>query len=97
MLACDFFETVTLGGSRLYVLAVIEHATRRIRILGATPHPTAPWVIQAAKNLVMDLEDAGSRARFLIRDRDGKYPALFDAVLKDAGIEIVLSGIQMPA
>ena len=44
----------------------------------------------------MDLQDAGSRARFLIRDRDGKYPALFDTVLKDAGITVVLSGIQMP-
>ncbi|HZI77799.1 MAG TPA: hypothetical protein VFD73_27915, partial [Gemmatimonadales bacterium] len=63
LLACDFFETVTLGGVRLYVLAVIEHASRRIRILGATPHPTACWVAQAAKNLVLDLEDAGRRAR----------------------------------
>ena len=44
----------------------------------------------------MDLEDAGSRARFLIRDRDGKFPGLFDAVLQDAGIEVVLSGVQMP-
>ena len=96
LLACDFFETVTLGGARLYVLAVIEHATRRIRILGATPHPTASWVAQAARNLVMDLQDAGSRARFLIRDRDGKFPGLFDDVLTDAGIEIVLSGVQMP-
>jgi putative transposase len=96
LLACDFFETVTLGGARLHLLAVIEHATRRIRILGATPHPTASWVGQAARNLVMDLDDAGSRARFLIRDRDGKFTGLFDAVLKDAGIETVLSGVQMP-
>jgi putative transposase len=58
--------------------------------------PTASWVAQAAKNLVMDLEDAGSRARFLIRDRDGKFPGLFDAVLKDTGIEVVLSGVQVP-
>jgi putative transposase len=96
LLACDFFETVTLTGARLYVLAVIEHATRRIRVLGATPHPTASWVAQAARNLVMDLEDAGSRARFLVRDRDGKFPSLFDTVLADAGIETVLSGVQMP-
>ncbi len=80
----------------MFVLAVIEHATRRIRILGATPHPTASWVTQAARNLVMDLGDAGSRARFLNRDRDGKYPALLDTVVKDAGIKVVLSGIQMP-
>jgi putative transposase len=96
LLACDFFETVTLTGARLYVLAVIEHASRRIRILGATSHPVASWVAQAAKNLVMDLEDANARARFLIRDRDGKFPGLFDAVLKDAGIKVVLSGVQMP-
>jgi putative transposase len=96
LLACDFFETVTLTGARLYVLAVIEHASRRIRILGATTHPAASWVAQAARNLVMDLEDAGSRARFLIRDRDGKFPSLFDAILAEAGIETVLSGVQMP-
>ncbi|WP_331763159.1 integrase core domain-containing protein (plasmid) [Streptomyces sp. NBC_01590] len=96
LLACDFFETVTLSGARMYVLAVIEHGSRRIRILGATAHPTTAWVAQAAKNLVMDLEDARCRARFLIRDRDGKFPALFDAILADAGIEVVLSGVRMP-
>jgi len=80
----------------MYVLALIEHGSRRIRVLGATAHPTASWVVQAAKNLVMDLEDAGCRTRFLIRDRDGKYPQLFDAVLRDAGIEVVLSGVRMP-
>jgi transposase InsO family protein len=44
----------------------------------------------------MDLEDAGCRARWLIRDRDGKYPGLFDAVLADAGIKVVLTGVRMP-
>ena len=96
LLACDFVETVTLSGARLHVLAVIEHASRRIRILGATAHPTAPWVAQAARNLVMDLEDASCRARYLIRDRDGKFPALFGTIPADAGIETVLSGVRMP-
>ncbi|MET8809271.1 integrase core domain-containing protein [Streptomyces sp. NPDC004546] len=96
LLACDFFETVTLSGARMYVLVVIEHAIRRIRILGATARPTASWVAQAAKNLVLDLEDADCRARFMIRNRDGKFSALFDAILADAGIEVILSGVQMP-
>jgi hypothetical protein len=87
LLACDFLETVTLSGARMYVFAVIEHANRRIRILGATPHPTASWVAQAAKNLVMECEDAGCRARLLIRDRDSKFPTMFDAV---AGLETFL-------
>jgi len=56
LLACDFFETVTLGGTRLYVFAVIEHASRRIRILGATPHPVATWVAQTA-NAAAQLAD----------------------------------------
>ena len=60
--------------------------------LGATSHPTASWAAQAARNLVMDLDDAGCRKRFLIRDRDGKFPGLFDVILADAGIDVVLSG-----
>jgi len=97
ILAADFLETVTLTGTRLYILAVIEHCTRRIRILGATAHPTAAWVTQAARNLAMDLDDAASTARHLLRDRDGKYPALFDAILADAGITVVRSGVRTPA
>lgn len=89
LLACDFIETVTLTGQRLYVLAVIEHATRRIRVLGATAHPTADWVSQLARNLVMDLGDAGAAVGYLIRDRDAKFPDVFDWILADAGIRTV--------
>jgi putative transposase len=96
LLACDFIETVTLTGQRQYILAIIEHANRRIRILGTTAHPTAGWVAQAVKNLVMDLEDTGCRARYLIRDRDGKFPASIDDILADAGIRTVRCGIRVP-
>jgi putative transposase len=44
----------------------------------------------------MDLQGAGSSARYLIRDRDGKYPALFDAILADSGTTVVHSGVQLP-
>jgi transposase InsO family protein len=75
---------------------VIEHSTRHIRILGATPHSTAQWIVQLGRNLVMDLEDASSRAGFLIRDRDSKFTDAFDALLADAGLKVVTTGIRMP-
>ncbi|MFI6062628.1 hypothetical protein [Streptomyces sp. NPDC051286] len=93
---CGFLETVTLSGARLYAFAVIGHAGRRIRVLGATVHPSASGVTRAAKNLVMGLEDADCRARFLVRGRDGKFPSLFDAVLAEVGIEVVPGGVRMP-
>jgi len=46
--------------------------------------------------LARDFLDSGCRARFLIRDRDGEFPDLSDAILADAGTEVVLSGIRMP-
>ncbi|GAA3434079.1 integrase [Kutzneria kofuensis] len=97
-MAMDFIETVTLTGPRQYILAAIHHAGRRVRILGVTAHPTHIWVTQAVRNLVMDLEDAGSlaRIRFLLRDRDAKYPALIDEILGEVGITTVLTGVRMP-
>lgn len=96
LLAADFFEAPTLTGTRQFVLAVIEHTTRRIRILGATAHPTAAWTTQMARNLVMDLQDAGTSVRYLIRDRDSKYTTAFDTVLTDSGIATITTGIRVP-
>ena len=69
------------------MFAVIEHATA---------HPTAAWPAQLGRNLVLDLEDASAKAKFLIRDRDAKFTDAFDAVLDDAGLEVVQSGVRMP-
>ena len=95
LLAADFFEGRTLTGTRLYVLALIEHTTRRVRILGATAHPTAVWTTQMARNLVMDLHEVHTTLTYLIRDRDSIYTAAFDAVLSDNGIVIIKTAIQV--
>jgi hypothetical protein len=97
LLACDFFETVTLSGARLYVFAFIERTGRRIRILGVTAHPATSWVVQAARNLVMDLQDADCQARYLIRDRDGKFPELFDTISPMRGLRSCSAASGSPA
>jgi putative transposase len=96
ILACDFFAVDLLDGTQAYVLAVIEHATRRIRILGVTLHPTGQWTAQQARNLVMDLGEQADRVKFMIRDRGSNFTAGFDAVLADAGIQTVLCNVQTP-
>ena len=96
ILACDFFIVDLLDGTQAYVLTVIEHATRRIRIIGVTPHPTGEWTAQQARNLIMDLGEQTHRAKFMIRDRGSNFTATFDAVLADAGIRTVLCNVQTP-
>ena len=60
MLALDFFTAGLLNGTKVYVLTVIEHGSRRVRVLGATEHPVQSGVVQQARNLLMDLGDAGT-------------------------------------
>ena len=96
ILACDFFTADPLDGTQAYVLAVIEHATRRIRILGVTIHPTGEWTIQQARNLMMDLGEHADRVKFMIRDRGSNFTTAFNAVLADAGIRTVLCSVRTP-
>jgi putative transposase len=96
ILALDFFTADLLNGTKVYVLAVIEHGSRCVRVLGATEHPVQSWVVQQARNLLMDLGDAGTRAKFVLHDRDAGFTQAFDAVFQAAGIRVIRSAVQAP-
>jgi transposase InsO family protein len=88
-LACDFLTVATVGLTRLYVFFVIELDRRRGAPGRGHRSPAGAWVTQAARNLLMDLDGHADRFRFLIRNRDVKFTAAFDAVFAAAGIEVV--------
>ena len=96
IIATDFFTVDLLNGTSAHVLAVIDHATRRIRILGVTAHPDNAWVTQMARNLLMDLDAHLDTVKFLLRDRDTKFTAVWDAVFTSTGIRILRSPIRAP-
>jgi transposase InsO family protein len=96
LLACDFFTVETLFLKTLHILFFIEVGTRRVHLAGCTAHPTAAWVAQQARNLCWTLQEQGRSFRFLIHDRDAKFPPTFDAVFASEGVAIVRTPYRTP-
>ena len=96
ILATDFFHVDTVLGQRFYGLFVIEIDTRVVRLLGITTHPNGLWMAQMARNLTFNLHDDARRVRFLVRDRDAKFTAAFDDVLRSEGISTIRTPVRAP-
>ena len=96
LLACDFFTIETLRLKTVYVLFFIEIGTRRIHLAGCTVKPTAAWVTQQARQFVWKLQEEGRVMRFVLHDRDTKFPAAFDTVFTSEDMEVILTPYRAP-
>jgi transposase InsO family protein len=81
---------------RLYVLGFISIGSRRVEYFACTSKPDTAWMLQHARNLLMHLDDRERRVRFLIHDRDAKFPGAFDALLATEDIKVLRTPVQAP-
>ncbi len=96
IVACDFFTVETAWLKTLYVLFFIELGSRRVHFAGCTAEPTTAWVTQQARQFSWTIQDEALPLRFLIHDRDAKFPVTFDNVFTAEGIDIIRTPYQAP-
>jgi transposase InsO family protein len=92
LVATDFFtaEVWTLSGLvTYYVLFFIHLGSRQIYVVGVTPHPTAPWTMQVARNVTMEQWGFLAPGQYLIHGRDAKYCPAFQRIIDTAGVKRV--------
>jgi putative transposase len=96
----DFFTTevwTKLGLTTVYTLFAIRLATRRVEILGTTTSPNAEFMAQVARNIAIERSPLFDGVTHLIIDRDSKYSARFEELMREAGIELVKIPAKCPA
>ncbi len=96
ILACACFTVETVWLKTLYILFVIEVGSRRVHLAGCTANPTTAWVTQQARHIGWKIEEDLLATRFLIHDRDAKFPPAFDAVFQTVGVTSIRTPYQAP-
>ena len=95
----DFFTTEVWtwrGLVTFYTGFVIDLASRRVQILGSTPHPKALFMEQVVRTLAMADDGIAPASQVLICDRDRKWSGDVGRRLLEAGIRVVLTPERAP-
>ena len=92
IIACDFFVVASANFRILYVLVVMEHASRRIIHLNVTPHPSAAWTLQQLREAI----PSDHTYRFILHDRDAIFSTQLDASVGHLGLEVIKTPPRSP-
>jgi putative transposase len=95
ILACDFFTVDTVWLRRIYALVFLSIGSRRIEYVACTSKPNAAWMLQQARNLLMNLDDRERQVRFL--NAGGNFASRsFDALLQRENIKVIRTPVRAP-
>src|SRR5712691_3858993 len=92
LVSMDFFTVPTLTGRVLFVLVLLTHHRRRIVHLAVTEHPTAVWTAQQ----IIEAFPNDTAPRWLLRDRDAIYGAVFRRRAAGMGITELITSPSSP-
>jgi transposase InsO family protein len=67
----------------------MELATRRVHLAGLTAYPDEVWMLQTGRNVTDAEEGFLHGKRYLLMDRDAKFPEAFRITLEESGVEPV--------
>ena len=95
----DFFTTevwTVHGLVTYYTVFVIELQSRRVSIVGSTPHPDEAFMLQIVRQLTDAGDGALGRCRFLICDRDHKWSTAVRDLLEESGVQVIRTPFRAP-
>ena len=90
--AIDMFVVASASFRLFYVTIILAHDRRRIIHTAVTEHPTAPWLSRK----VTEAFPWDSAPRYLLRDRDASYGAVFCKRVDAIGIKEIVTAPRSP-
>jgi putative transposase len=92
VLACNLLETYDVWFRPVFAFFIVDVSAKRVVHVAVTRAPTQAWTAQQLRNAT----PLGQGPKFIIRDRDDKFGAVFDRVATGAGVRVLRTAVQTP-